>query len=76
MAKEGWSPILIQQNVIDVRVAQYLLTPDTLSVTDSPEVDGIFRTVFSRTFSVLGRLDTLGRCPSAATHLRGAADLS
>lgn len=34
-----WVDLEVGDHVIDIRVAQFLLTPDSPSVTDSPEID-------------------------------------
>lgn len=45
MQKENWPPIAIRPEVIDVRVAQHILMPDSGSVADSPEIEELRRKV-------------------------------
>lgn len=43
--KENWPAISIRPEVIDVRVAQHILHPDSPSVADSPEFEEACRKV-------------------------------
>ena len=45
MKADGWPELLIGQPVIDVRVSQWLLNPESTAVKDNPEVEEKFRKV-------------------------------
>ena len=37
-ASREWQKLQLAQNIIDIRIAQFLLTPNSPNVTDSPEL--------------------------------------
>ena len=41
LARQGEDPLTISLPVLDVRIAQFVLSPDSPSVTDSTEVEDI-----------------------------------
>ena len=45
MQADGWPELVIGQPVIDVRISQWLLSPESSSVKDSLEVEAAFRAV-------------------------------
>ena len=38
-ASKEWQNLRLANNIIDIRIAQFLLTPNSTNVSDSPELD-------------------------------------
>ena len=60
MKADSWPELAIEQPVIDVRIGQWLLSPESSAVKDSPEVEAAFRAVSlfrAGTFSKIFNLD-------------------